>query len=1039
MRRTATRSGGRQARAAAAAALLACVAGLVVGRAAPAHAAVIRGFSQRFSTNDNGEITLVGNTLMTCPASAAACAGAQDGSGATLNNNNFTMTWVDVDADGATFDSSRATWTLPSGGSVLWAGLYWSADTSAGGSGAAAPTASARDTVLLAPPGGSYQTVTATQLDASGTRYQGFADVTATVRAGGSGSWTVANVQAGTGTDRYAGWALVVVEHNPAAAPRNLTVFDGFAIVSAGDTVPVPVSGFTTPPRGSFTTSMGTVTYEGDAGLTGDMLKLNGTTLSDALNPATNFFNSTVSAAGTRLDAKDPDYSNQLGLDIDQVDASGVLANNATSATMAFSSTSETYYPGVLTFTDDIFAPKLDLTKRGSDVNGGSLHPGDVLEYTVDLTNSGTDQADQVVVTDVLPAGVSLVPGSIRVDGAARTDAAGDDQAEYDGASRTLTARIGGGADATSGGTVAVADSGSLVFQVGVAADAAEGSTVSNSASASYSGDASGIAFASSTSTVSPAVAGTADLAVTGVGTPATVQLGHTATLTFTVSNAGPDTEPAAVLHDTLPAGLGSAAASPTQGSCSLSGGTLTCALGALGPGDSAVVHITGTADAAGTIDDTASVGGDRSDPDTGNNQASVSIPVNRAPVAADDSAAAAAATDVDVDVLGNDSDPDGDSLTVAAVTTPAHGSARIDLGGELVRYTPDAGFRGSDSFDYTVDDGRGGTASATVTVTVANAPPVAADDSATTHTGTSVQVDVVGNDSDANGDSLTVTAVTTPAHGSAEVGAGGTVGYTPDPGFRGSDSFEYTVSDGHGGSASATVTVTVANAAPVAADDRAAAGPDETVDVDVLGNDSDPDDDTLTVAAVTTPAHGNATIRPAGRVRYTPTRGFAGDDSFEYTVSDGHGDSAGATVTVTVANAAPVLPPVAANTAQQVPPGGVPAPLVGHDANGDPLIYTVVGGRLPPGVTLDRAGRFAGGATVPGRYTVIVRACDDRTPPACTITTLRLVVPATTPQGAPLPFTGVDTAAWSAAAAALLLGGVLALAALGRARRRHR
>ena len=106
---------------------------------------------------------------------------------------------------------------------MLFAGLYWGGDTSAGAAGgAAAPAAASRGSVLMAPPGGGYATVTASTLDgstAAPTRYQGFADVTAAVQAGGAGTYTVANVQAGTGQDRYAGWGLVVAYHDPTHLP----------------------------------------------------------------------------------------------------------------------------------------------------------------------------------------------------------------------------------------------------------------------------------------------------------------------------------------------------------------------------------------------------------------------------------------------------------------------------------------------------------------------------------------------------------------------------------------------------------------------------------------------------------------------------------------------------------------------------------------------------------------------------------------------------------------------------------------------------
>ena len=85
---------------------------------------VITPFTPRFSRNDTGDIAIVANTLLTAPAGAAGD-NARNGIGAQLNNNDFAMVHVDVDTDTATFNSSRATLTMPGGASVLFAGLYW--------------------------------------------------------------------------------------------------------------------------------------------------------------------------------------------------------------------------------------------------------------------------------------------------------------------------------------------------------------------------------------------------------------------------------------------------------------------------------------------------------------------------------------------------------------------------------------------------------------------------------------------------------------------------------------------------------------------------------------------------------------------------------------------------------------------------------------------------------------------------------------------------------------------------------------------------
>ncbi len=192
-----------------------------------------------------------------------------------------------------------------------------------------------------------------------------------------------------------------------------------------------------------------------------------------------------------------------------------------------------------------------------------------------------------------------------------------------------------------------------------------------------------------------------------------------------------------------------------------------------------------------------------------------VSAAVNQPPVASNDSAATVEDTPVTIAVLANDWDPDSDTLTVTSVTQGANGAVTINAGGS-VTYTPGAGFTGTDSFGYTVSDGQGGSASATVTVTVnaaLNAPPVAVDDSSTTAPGTPVTIPVLANDSDPDGDTLTVVAATQGAKGTVAVNADGTITYTPGRKAKGSDSFTYTIEDGTGNAASATVSVLFKNA----------------------------------------------------------------------------------------------------------------------------------------------------------------------------------------------------------------------------------
>jgi hypothetical protein len=186
----------------------------------------------------------------------------------------------------------------------------------------------------------------------------------------------------------------------------------------------------------------------------------------------------------------------------------------------------------------------------------------------------------------------------------------------------------------------------------------------------------------------------------------------------------------------------------------------------------------------------------------------------NRAPVANNDSLTVPQNSSATlVDVLANDSDPDGDALSIASVTSPVHGSAVVS--GNKVSYTPAAGYSGADSFSYTASDGNGGTATATVSVTVTptgpvNHAPVAQDDFLFVYFNTPAVANVLANDSDPDGDPLTIVSFTQPSRGTVQMGSAGTLVYRAIENYVGTDTFTYTISDGRGGTATATVTVFV-------------------------------------------------------------------------------------------------------------------------------------------------------------------------------------------------------------------------------------
>lgn len=187
------------------------------------------------------------------------------------------------------------------------------------------------------------------------------------------------------------------------------------------------------------------------------------------------------------------------------------------------------------------------------------------------------------------------------------------------------------------------------------------------------------------------------------------------------------------------------------------------------------------------------------------------------------------------------------------------------------------------------------------------NNGPAAVDDSAIVEQDSAgFSIAVLSNDSDPDSDTLQLTSVTQPSNGSASV-SGSQAVYTPNSGYNGSDEFSYTISDGFGGTASAKVFITVlpTNRAPTAVDDNAMGMENMSTDVEVLANDTDPDNDALIITSVTKPSMGDAVIS-GSIVVYTPMMDWFGDDSFTYTISDGRGGDSTATVNISVMAAGP-------------------------------------------------------------------------------------------------------------------------------------
>ncbi|MEU5881459.1 GEVED domain-containing protein [Spirillospora sp. NPDC047279] len=466
-------------------------------------------FAQRYGETARGGMARAGNGVVSCyPPADGRCTGRRNGSG----YNDLPATFIDVDGDDTTFDSSSADLSMPAGATVKLARLYWggrsqtSTDTPGLPSGnRSAPDADARGTVKFRTPGGSYQDVTADAGDIgqTTTAYAGYAygasaDVTALVASAGAGTYTVADLQTARGSDglgAFGGWSVVVVYEDDDSPLRNLTLYDGYLYQESSDPPTTgTVSGFQTPTNGTVHALLGEIVYDGDDGIEGDYAQVkttNGpqTTLTDGAHPANDFFNSTVATLGADETARDTDYPNNLGYDSSIIDASSAFRNGDTDATFSIGTSGDTYWPHALYSQIDLNEPKIELAKEANVVGGGPAQPGAEVEYTISAQSTGPDDAVETVLTDSVPAGTTYVPGSLEiVTGAgegAKTDAAGDDQGEVTG--DDITVRLGTGADATDGGTLAVGDRAVVSFRVKLTTESA-GTTVTNTATVEYGG-----------------------------------------------------------------------------------------------------------------------------------------------------------------------------------------------------------------------------------------------------------------------------------------------------------------------------------------------------------------------------------------------------------------------------------------------------------------------------------------------------------------------------------------------------------------------
>lgn len=409
---------------------------------------------------------------------------------------------------------------------------------------------------------------------------------------------------------------------------------------------------------------------------------------------------------------------------------------------------------------------------------------------------------------------------------------------------------------------------------------------------------------------------------------PSPARQGGNFTLKFTIRNATIFAASNVKLNVNVPANMNVVSAPGCSGSP-----TLVCDVPNFQGGDLRYFDLVFSTNQLGDFNFTSNVTTTTTETSTADNSRNILVTVlpQTAPVAQNDSYDATQGALLTVNkangVLKNDTDANLDPLTAVLVSGPGNAASfNLKPNGSFT-YQPNPAFVGVDTFTYRANDGTDDSNLATVSINVIrdNKPPVAGNDSYVVAEDTTLTVNAANglkaNDSDQNGDPLTITLVTQPSHvTSFTLNQDGSFTYVPASNFNGTEIFTYKLNDGFADSNIATVTieVTPVTDVPVANDDSYFVLVNETLNINaangVLANDSDGDNDPLTAILVSNVSKGTLNLKPTGGFVYTPNAGLGDNetDSFTYKANDGTNDSDVATVTIHINPTN--KPPVAVN-----------------------------------------------------------------------------------------------------------------------------
>lgn len=591
-------------------------------------------------------------------------------------------------------------------------------------------------------------------------------------------------------------------------------------------------------------------------------------------------------------------------------------------------SSSQTYYVGVSSSPNSAYDPFSEST--GGDSSGS---------YTIDITVGSGGSTNQVTVSEpnntipeAFDTGLSSAnPGTLLGSGFILTDDSFSGFIDPDNDLLTVNwAALASGQTATVELTFIGSTSGDRLSTASVTSNEYDYNPANNSLL--------------STKTIAPISPADADLELTQTVDNPNPSIGSQVTFTLTLTNQGPGTATQIAVQDLLPGELSFVAASANLGSYDSNTGIWT--VGNMPPNQSVTLMIAANVDSGQSIANTAEVlAVNEGDPDsTPNNNdpneddfAAIILDIqNEVPLVQGNKTVTvledAPPTGLDISAP-TDANGDPLNITVNIIPDPTKGEVRLadgltpvipgstlteqQLTGLLFVLVADAN-GSAGAFSYTVLDGQGGSASQTVTlaITPVNDPPLAQDDTETTNQDTPITVAVLANDSDPDGDGISLVSFQPISAGGGAVsrdenGTPGNLGddklvYTPPLGFTGIDTFTYTISDGIE-TRSATVNITVdsgSNQPPQAVNDEATATQNTPLVLPaatLLSNDTDPNPgDILSVTGVSNPANGSVLFDGTNAI-FTPAPGFIGQAGFDYSITDGKGGNSSASVEITV------------------------------------------------------------------------------------------------------------------------------------------